>query len=144
MAISRGQLVEIGGGFRIPEVIAAGGARMVEVGTTNRTRRSDYERALTEDAAILRVHRTNFALTGFVQDVEIEELCELGAPVIDDVGSGLLAGGIASTADEPSIHRSLAAGATLVCCSGDKLLGGPQSGLLIGSSEWIAAATNPA
>jgi L-seryl-tRNA(Ser) seleniumtransferase len=140
--VSRGQLVEIGGGFRIPEVIAAGGARMVEVGTTNRTRRSDYERALTEDAAILRVHRSNFALTGFVQDVEIEELCELGAPVIDDVGSGLLAGGITSTADEPSIHRSLAAGAALVCCSGDKLLGGPQSGLLIGRSEWIGAAAN--
>jgi L-seryl-tRNA(Ser) seleniumtransferase len=138
--VSRGQLVEIGGGFRIPEVIAAGGAQLVEVGTTNRTRRGDYERALSDGAAILRVHRSNFATIGFTQDVEIEELCELGAPVIDDIGSGLLAGGIAATGDEPSIHRSLAAGAKLVCCSGDKLLGGPQAGLLIGDSKWVAAA----
>jgi L-seryl-tRNA(Ser) seleniumtransferase len=138
--VSRGQLVEIGGGFRIPEVIAAGGAQLVEVGTTNRTRRGDYERALTDDAAILRVHRSNFATVGFVQDVELEELCELGAPVIDDIGSGLLADGIAAANDEPSIHRSLAAGAKLVCCSGDKLLGGPQAGLLMGDSEWVAAA----
>jgi L-seryl-tRNA(Ser) seleniumtransferase len=138
--VSRGQLVEIGGGFRIPEVIAAGGAQLVEVGTTNRTRRDDYERALTDDAAILRVHRSNFATVGFVQDVELEELCELGVPVIDDIGSGLLADGIAAANDEPSIHGSLAAGAKLVCCSGDKLLGGPQAGLLIGDSEWVAAA----
>jgi len=138
--VSRGQLVEIGGGFRIPDVIAAGGAQLVEVGTTNRTRAGDYEQVLTDDAAILRVHRSNFATVGFVQDVEIEELCKLGAPVIDDVGSGLLAGGIAAASGEPSIKRSLAAGATLVCCSADKLLGGPQSGLLIGDSEWVAAA----
>jgi L-seryl-tRNA(Ser) seleniumtransferase len=138
--VSRGQLVEIGGGFRIPEVIAAGGAQLVEVGTTNRTRRSDYEQALTEGAAILRVHRSNFATVGFVQDVELEELCELGAPVIDDVGSGLLAEGIAAASGEPSIRRSIAAGAAVVCCSADKLLGGPQSGLLIGRTEWVAAA----
>ncbi len=138
--VSRGQLVEIGGGFRIPEVIAAGGAQLVEVGTTNRTRRADYQAALSENAAILRVHRSNFATVGFVQDVEVEELCELGAPVIDDVGSGLLADGIAAAADEPSIRRSIAAGAAIVCCSADKLLGGPQSGLLIGRTEWVAAA----
>ncbi|HEX3801872.1 MAG TPA: L-seryl-tRNA(Sec) selenium transferase [Solirubrobacteraceae bacterium] len=138
--VSRGQLVEIGGGFRIPEVIAAGGAQLVEVGTTNRTRRGDYERALSDGAAILRVHRSNFATIGFTQDVEIEELCELGTPVIDDIGSGLLADGIAAAGDEPSIHRSLAAGAKLVCCSGDKLLGGPQAGLLIGDPEWVATA----
>jgi L-seryl-tRNA(Ser) seleniumtransferase len=138
--VSRGQLVEIGGGFRIPEVIAAGGAELVEVGTTNRTRRSDYAHALTEGAAILRVHRSNFATVGFVQDVEVEELCELGAPVIDDVGSGLLAEGIAAASGEPSIRRSIAAGAAVVCCSADKLLGGPQSGLLIGRTEWVAAA----
>jgi L-seryl-tRNA(Ser) seleniumtransferase len=144
VVVSRGQLVEIGGGFRIPEVIAAGGAQMVEVGTTNRTRRSDYTQALTENAAILRVHRSNFATVGFVQDVEIEELCELGAPVIDDVGSGLLADGIAAASDEPSIRRSLAAGAALVCCSADKLLGGPQSGLLIGEADWVTdAARHP-
>jgi L-seryl-tRNA(Ser) seleniumtransferase len=138
--VSRGQLVEIGGGFRIPEVIAGGGGQLVEVGTTNRTRRSDYERALSQDAAILRVHRSNFATVGFVQDVEIEELCELGAPVIDDIGSGLLADGIGAAAGEPSIRRSISAGATLVCCSADKLLGGPQSGLLMGDPEWVAAA----
>jgi L-seryl-tRNA(Ser) seleniumtransferase len=142
--VSRGQLVEIGGGFRIPEVIAAGGAQLVEVGTTNRTRRADYEQALSENAAILRVHRSNFATVGFVQDVEVEELCELGAPVIDDVGSGLLAEGIAATSGEPSIRRSIAAGAAVVCCSADKLLGGPQSGLLIGRAEWVAdAARHP-
>ncbi|HTX46256.1 MAG TPA: L-seryl-tRNA(Sec) selenium transferase [Solirubrobacteraceae bacterium] len=140
VVVSRGQLVEIGGGFRIPEVIAAGGAQMVEVGTTNRTRRSDYTQALTETAAILRVHRSNFATVGFVQDVEIEELCGLGAPVIDDVGSGLLADGIAAASDEPSIRRSLAAGAALVCCSADKLLGGPQAGLLMGTSDRVATA----
>jgi L-seryl-tRNA(Ser) seleniumtransferase len=140
VVVSRGQLVEIGGGFRIPEVIAAGGAQLVEVGTTNRTRRSDYIEALTDGAAILRVHRSNFATVGFVQDVEVEELCELGAPVIDDVGSGLLADDIAAASDEPSIKRSIAAGAAVVCCSADKLLGGPQSGLLIGRAEWVAAA----
>jgi L-seryl-tRNA(Ser) seleniumtransferase len=138
VAISRGQLVEIGGGFRIPEVIESSGAELVEVGTTNRTRRADYERADAD--AILRVHRSNFATVGFVGDVEIEELCELGLPVIDDVGSGLLTAGVPGTDEEPSIARSVAAGAALVCCSGDKLLGGAQAGLLVGRSSWVAAA----
>jgi len=141
IVVSRGQLVEIGGGFRIPEVIAQAGARLVEVGTTNRTRRADYERALGErTGAILRAHPSNFRQLGFVQEVEIEELCELGVPVIDDVGSGVLADGLAALADEPPVRRSVAAGAALVCFSGDKLLGGPQAGLLVGRADAVARA----
>jgi L-seryl-tRNA(Ser) seleniumtransferase len=141
--VSRGQLVEIGGGFRIPEVVAQSGARLVEVGTTNRTRLRDYKRAVAragdELGAILRVHQSNFRAVGFVEEVEIEELCRLGVPVIDDVGSGVLADS-APLADEPSISRSVRAGVALVCCSGDKLLGGPQAGLLAGRREAIALA----
>jgi L-seryl-tRNA(Ser) seleniumtransferase len=131
--------VEIGGGFRIPEVIAQSGARLIEVGTTNRTRLGDYERALDESvSAVMRVHQSNFRTVGFVEEVAIEELCELGVPVIDDVGSGWL--GPEALADEPPIQRSVAAGAALVCCSGDKLLGGPQAGLLMGRATAVAAA----
>jgi L-seryl-tRNA(Ser) seleniumtransferase len=146
IVISRGQLVEIGGGFRIPEVIAQSGARMIEVGTTNRTRRRDYERALAagegEIGAILRVHQSNFRAVGFVEEVAVEVLCGLGVPVIDDVGSGVLAdaAGIPALSDEPALAHSVAAGSALVCCSGDKLLGGPQAGLLLGSLEAVAAA----
>ncbi len=135
--VSRGQLVEIGGGFRVPDVIAQAGARLVEVGTTNRTRISDYERAITPDTgAVLRVHRSNFVQRGFVEDVGIEALCELGVPVIDDVGSGALA----PVHDEPVITRSVSAGAALVVFSGDKLLGGPQAGLLVGRRDAVDAA----
>jgi L-seryl-tRNA(Ser) seleniumtransferase len=142
IVVSRGQLVEIGGGFRIPEVVAQAGARLVEVGTTNRTRLADYERALGDDeaAVVLRVHPSNFRQLGFVEDVGIEELCALGAPVIDDVGSGALAEGLPGLAEEPGVRRSVRAGAALVCFSGDKLLGGPQAGLLVGRAEAIAAA----
>jgi L-seryl-tRNA(Ser) seleniumtransferase len=141
IVVSRGQLVEIGGGFRVPEVIAQAGARLVEVGTTNRTRRADYEGALGErTAAILRAHPSNFRQLGFVQEVEIEELCELGVPVIDDVGSGVLADDLAQLAGEPAVRRSVAAGAALVCFSGDKLLGGPQAGLLVGRADAVARA----
>jgi len=141
IVVSRGQLVEIGGGFRVPEVIAQAGARLVEVGTTNRTRRADYERALGErTAAILRAHPSNFRQLGFVQEVEIEELCELGVPVIDDVGSGVLADDLAQLAGEPAVRRSVTAGAALVCFSGDKLLGGPQAGLLVGRADAVARA----
>jgi L-seryl-tRNA(Ser) seleniumtransferase len=137
IVVSRGQLVEIGGGFRIPEVIAQSGARLVEVGTTNRTRLGDYARALGDDVgAIMRVHPSNFRALGFVAEVAIEELCELGVPVIDDVGSGALL----PVGDEPPVPRSVAAGAALVCCSGDKLLGGPQAGLLVGRADAVAAA----
>jgi L-seryl-tRNA(Ser) seleniumtransferase len=140
--VSRGQLVEIGGGFRIPDVLAQSGATMIEVGTTNRTRLADYERALTAEAVVLRVHQSNFRTVGFVEEVAIEELCALGVPVIDDVGSGVLAPGVPALSDEPSLRRSIQAGAALVCCSGDKLLGGPQAGLLLGSEPAVAAARN--
>jgi L-seryl-tRNA(Ser) seleniumtransferase len=133
--------VEIGGGFRVPEVIAQAGARLVEVGTTNRTRRADYARAIGDaTGAILRAHPSNFRQLGFVQEVEIEELCELGVPVIDDVGSGLLADELEVLREEPAVRRSVRAGAALVCFSGDKLLGGPQAGLLVGRADAIAAA----
>jgi L-seryl-tRNA(Ser) seleniumtransferase len=126
VVVSRGQLVEIGGGFRVPDVIAQAGARLVEVGTTNRTRLGDYAAALGDHTgAILRAHPSNFRTLGFTEEVEIEALCSLGAPVIDDVGSGVLADDLELLADEPAVRRSVRAGAALVCFSGDKLLGGP-------------------
>ena len=162
--VSRGQLVEIGGGFRVPEVLAQAGARLVEVGTTNRTRLADYERALAaleedEDEGagagrraldegagagagrrvIVRVHQSNFRTVGFVEEVAIEPLCALGVPVVDDVGSGALADALPALADEPPLRRSVEAGAALVCFSGDKLLGGPQAGLIVGRAEAVAA-----
>jgi L-seryl-tRNA(Ser) seleniumtransferase len=147
IVVARGQLIEIGGGFRIPEVIMQSGARLVEVGTTNRTRLSDYAHALeTHDDidAIMRVHQSNFRTVGFVEEVAIEALCELGVAVIDDVGSGWLASQPAFFDDvgggEPALSASVAAGAALTCCSGDKLLGGPQAGLIVGQREAVAAA----
>jgi L-seryl-tRNA(Ser) seleniumtransferase len=141
VVVSRGQLVEIGGGFRVPDVIAQAGARLVEVGTTNRTRRADYARAIGDaTGAILRAHPSNFRQLGFVQEVEIEELCELGVPVIDDVGSGVLADELEVLREEPPVRRSVRAGAALVCFSGDKLLGGPQAGLIVGRADAVAAA----
>ena len=141
IVVSRGQLVEIGGSFRIPDVVAQSGARLVEVGTTNRTRLRDYERALGEGTgAILRAHPSNFRTLGFVEEVEIEALCGLGPPVIDDLGSGALASGVAALRDEPPVRRSVLAGAALVCFSGDKLLGGPQAGLLVGRADAVARA----
>jgi L-seryl-tRNA(Ser) seleniumtransferase len=141
IVVARGQLVEIGGGFRIPEVIAQSGARMIEVGTTNRTRLSDYERALEahdDVGAIMRVHQSNFRTVGFVEDVPVTALCGLGVPVIDDIGSGWF--GAAAAVEEPAIADSVRAGAALACCSGDKLLGGPQAGLMVGRREAVAAA----
>jgi len=141
--VSRGQLIEIGGGFRIPEVLAAAGTRLVEVGTTNRTRRADYENALAaggdRTGAILRAHPSNFRTLGFVEEVEIEALCALGAPVIDDVGSGVLADDMELLAEEPAVRRSVRAGAALTAFSGDKLLGGPQAGVLVGTRAAIDA-----
>ncbi|MEA2458819.1 MAG: L-seryl-tRNA(Ser) seleniumtransferase [Thermoleophilaceae bacterium] len=139
LVVSRGQLVEIGGSFRIPDVVAQSGARLVEVGTTNRTRIADYERALGPDTgAVMRAHQSNFRTVGFVQEVEIEALCEAaaraGVPVIDDVGSGALAERLPELADEPPVRRSVAAGCALTCFSGDKLLGGPQAGLIVGTA----------
>jgi L-seryl-tRNA(Ser) seleniumtransferase len=142
IAVSRGQLVEIGGGFRVPDVVAQAGARLVEVGTTNRTRIADYAAALADGAeVVMRVHQSNFRTVGFVEDVAIEDLCALGVPVIDDLGSGVLADGLdALLADEPPARASLAAGAALVCFSGDKLLGGPQAGILVGTTAAVATA----
>jgi L-seryl-tRNA(Ser) seleniumtransferase len=134
--VSRGQLVEIGGAFRIPEVIEQAGARLVEVGTTNRTRLRDYVRA--EGDVILRAHPSNFRVVGFTEEVGIEDLCGLGLPVIDDIGSGNLLD-LEVLAGEPPVKRSVAAGAAVVCFSGDKLLGGPQAGLMVGTRDAIAA-----
>src|SRR6478752_533783 len=140
LVVSRGQLIEIGGSFRIPDVVAQAGARLVEVGTTNRTRLADYGAALTErTGAILRAHPSNFRTVGFVEEVAIESLCSLGAPVIDDVGSGVLADDLGVLAEEPSVRRSVRAGAALVCFSGDKLLGGPQAGIIVGTHEAVRA-----
>ena len=140
LVVSRGQLVEIGGSFRIPDVVAQSGARLVEVGTTNRTRLADYQRAVGPDTgAILRAHQSNFRTLGFVEEVGVEDLCALGVPVIDDVGSGALAQGLPELEGEPPVRRSVAAGAALVCFSGDKLLGGPQGGLIVGTEEAVSA-----
>jgi L-seryl-tRNA(Ser) seleniumtransferase len=141
IVVSRGQLIEIGGGFRIPDVVAQAGARLVEVGTTNRTRLADYASAVgSETGAILRAHPSNFRTLGFTEEVEIESLCSLGVPVIDDVGSGVLADDVALLAEEPAVRRSVRAGAALVCFSGDKLLGGPQAGVMVGTAEAVGAA----
>ena len=140
VVVSRGQLIEIGGGFRMPEVIEQAGARLAEVGTTNRTRLGDYRAALGPDTgAILRAHPSNFRTVGFVEEVAIEPLCALGVPVIDDVGSGVLSDDLAVLAGEPPVRRSVRAGAAVVAFSGDKLLGGPQAGILVGTQEAVAA-----
>jgi L-seryl-tRNA(Ser) seleniumtransferase len=140
--ISRGELIEIGDGFRIPEVLAQSGARLVEVGSTNRTRIGDYARVLGPDTgAILRVHQSNFRMVGFTDAPSLRELCALaaehGVPVIDDLGSGQLID-LADLADEPTARSSVAAGATVVCFSGDKLLGGPQAGVIVGAADAVA------
>lgn len=141
--ISRGQLIEIGGGFRIPEVMAQSGARMVEVGTTNRTRLSDYAGAITEQsAAIMRVHTSNFKVIGFTEAVSLAELVTLGRErgliVLDDIGSGALIDTSSfGLAHEPMAQESLSAGADLVLFSGDKLLGGPQAGIVIGRADLV-------
>ena len=138
--VSRGQLIEIGGGFRLPEVIAQAGTRLVEVGTTNRTRLADYESAIgPETGAILRAHPSNFRTVGFVEEVEVEALCGLGVPVIDDLGSGVLAEDAGELGGEPSVRRSVRAGVAVATFSGDKLLGGPQAGILVGERTAIEA-----
>jgi len=142
--VSRGHLVEIGGGFRLPAVMSQSGARLVEVGTTNRTYIWDYEEAITEETALLmRVHRSNFRLTGFVYEPELSQLVELGEkrglPVVDDLGSGALLDTSAyGLAHEPMLQESVAQGAALVSASGDKLLGGPQAGIIVGRKDLIA------
>ncbi|HET8743412.1 MAG TPA: L-seryl-tRNA(Sec) selenium transferase [Gaiella sp.] len=138
VVVSRGELVEIGDGFRIPDVLARSGARMVEVGTTNRTRGTDFERAIGPDTALLlRVHQSNFRIVGFTERPRPEELAAIAARagvwLVDDLGSGSLT----DVGDEPTAASSLASGADLVCFSGDKLLGGPQAGIVVGRGELV-------
>jgi len=140
--VSRGQQVEIGGGFRIPEVIRQSGARLVEVGCTNRTHCEDYAQVIgPRTAALLRVHPSNFRVSGFTAEPTLEELAQLaharGLLLLDDLGSGALVDFPGVPEPEPLVTASLAAGADLVCFSGDKLLGGPQAGLLLGRAELI-------
>jgi L-seryl-tRNA(Ser) seleniumtransferase len=136
--VSRGELIEIGGSFRIPEILAQSGARLVEVGTTNRTRIGDFEAAIgAETAAILHVHQSNFRTVGFTETVALDDLARLtryrGVCLIADLGSGA----IEPIADEPDLQGAVADGADLVCCSGDKLLGGPQAGILAGGRQAV-------
>jgi L-seryl-tRNA(Ser) seleniumtransferase len=147
--VSRGELVEIGGGFRVPEIMVEAGARLVEVGTTNRTRRADYERAVTERgdgaALLLKVHASNYRMTGFTESTSVAELGTLGPDVMVDTGSGLLD---ESTPwldrpptwlrDELGVRQCVDAGAALVTFSGDKLLGGPQAGVICGRADLVA------
>ena len=141
--VSRGELVEIGGSFRIPDVIRKGGARLVEVGTTNRTRLSDFEAALEPDVTglILKVHPSNFRIVGFTEQPSREELAGLaraaGSPLLEDQGSGLLRRLPGELADEPTVAEALAGGADLVTFSGDKLLGGPQAGIAAGARRYV-------
>jgi len=136
--VSRGELIEIGDGFRIPEVLRRSGARLVEVGTTNRTRAADYEEAIGPDTAVLlRVHQSNFRVLGFTERPELGDLATIaeryGLPIVDDLGSGALT----SVGDEPTPAESLRAGSDLVCFSGDKLLGGPQAGVVVGRADLV-------
>ncbi|MEE2034927.1 L-seryl-tRNA(Sec) selenium transferase [Rhodococcus chondri] len=137
VVIARGELVEIGDGFRIPELLESVGARLREVGTTNRVRLSDYAAAVDSDTAfVLKVHPSNFTVSGFTSSVSVRELTELGLPVVVDIGSGLLTPH-PRLPNEPDATTVLRAGADLVTASGDKLLGGPQAGLLLGEADLV-------
>ena len=148
VVVSRGELVEIGGGFRVPEVMVQSGCELVEVGTTNRTRLADYRAVLDESVAlVLKVHQSNYRMVGFTEDVGVAALASLGGPpVVADIGSGLLdastpwlaAGPPAWLAGEPAARQTRAAGAGLVTFSGDKLMGGPQAGIVAGRADLVA------
>jgi L-seryl-tRNA(Ser) seleniumtransferase len=148
--VSRSELVEIGGGFRVPEIMEASGCRLVEVGTTNKTRLDDYiKRAKPKPAAFLKVHQSNFVQKGFVQSVSLAELATLGrrlrVPVVYDNGSGLLSSsGLPFLEDEPTIEQNLKDGASIVVCSADKLMGSAQAGLILGKKALVEKmARNP-
>lgn len=156
VAVSRGESVEIGGGFRVPEVMEQSGARLIDVGTTNRTRLSDYRKAVNrrnaDIALILKVHPSNYRIEGFTESTSVEELATIGPPVVADIGSGLLdsacpwlsSGPPSWLIGEPAARQSLAAGAALITFSGDKLMGGPQAGIIAGRADLVkACATHP-
>jgi L-seryl-tRNA(Ser) seleniumtransferase len=137
IVVSAGELVEIGDGFRLPDLLSSTGARLRPVGTTNRTHRRDYADAVGPDTAfVLKVHPSNFVVSGFTSEVDVADLAGIGVPVVADIGSGLLAPH-PLLPDEPDVASTLAAGADLVTASGDKLLGGPQAGLLFGGSALV-------
>jgi L-seryl-tRNA(Ser) seleniumtransferase len=140
--VSRGELIEIGGEFRLPDIMAASGAKLVEVGTTNRTRLSDYRNAITDHTGLLlKVHPSNYRVVGFAQQPSVQQLADLahkrGLPLLHDLGSGLLRHSNGIPAEEPAVDESLAAGTDLACFSGDKLLGGPQAGIMVGRADMI-------
>jgi L-seryl-tRNA(Ser) seleniumtransferase len=142
VVVSRGELLEIGDGFRIPDVLTRSGARLVEVGTTNRTRAADYEGAIGPDTALLlRVHQSNFRVVGFTEQPQLDELASVahahGIPLVDDLGSGSFTSNSLLLAGEPSVGESIRAGADVVCFSGDKLLGGPQAGIVAGRGDLV-------
>ena len=149
--VSRGESVEIGGAFRVPDVMEQSGARLVDVGTTNRTRLADYSKAIgrpgVDAAIVLKVHPSNYRIDGFVEGTSVSELATLGLPVVADIGSGLLDANVpwltgpppAWLAGEPAAVQTLADGAALVTFSGDKLLGGPQAGIIAGRADLVAA-----
>jgi L-seryl-tRNA(Ser) seleniumtransferase len=145
VAVSRGELVEIGGGFRVPDVMAQSGCRLVEVGTTNRTRRADYVAVADDVTVLMKVHRSNYRITGFTEEASVESLADLGKPVVVDLGSGLLdeaapwlpAGPPPWLKGEPGVRQTITAGAGIVIFSGDKLLGGPQAGVIVGDAALV-------
>jgi len=151
--VSRGESVEIGGSFRVPEVMEQSGCRLVDVGTTNRTRRSDYERAIdrpdTDVAMVMKVHPSNYRVEGFIEQASIEELATLDVPVMADIGSGLLDATVpwlngpppAFLAGEPAAVQAISDGADIITFSGDKLLGGPQAGIIAGRADLVKACT---
>ncbi len=142
--VSRGELVEIGGSFRVPDVMLQSGSKLVEIGTTNKTHLRDYENAINEETnAILKVHTSNYKIVGFTEDVSIKELSELSKkysiPLIEDIGSGVLIDlSKYGLSYEPTVQESIKNGADVICFSGDKLLGGPQAGIIVGKKEYIS------